>query len=83
MTNSGNDDIILIEKGGEEQVHTDHSEHLAAGNRRSPLYVLSDEDRRYLIMDAISRAQEEVVSIRYNDFMRMVLHDEFNYTNRV
>ena len=42
---------------------------------------LTDEDRRYLIMDAISRAQEAGVSIRYNDFMRRVLHDEFNYTN--
>lgn len=35
---------------------------------------LTDEDRRYLIMDAISRAQEAGVSIRYNDFMRRVLY---------
>lgn len=35
---------------------------------------LTDEDRQYLIMDAISRAQEAGVSIRYNDFMRRVLN---------
>lgn len=36
---------------------------------------LTDEDRQYLIMDAISRAQEAGVSIRYNAFMRRVLYD--------
>lgn len=36
---------------------------------------LTDEDRQYLIMDAIIRAQEAGVSIRYNDFMRRVLYD--------
>lgn len=36
---------------------------------------LTDEDRKYLIMDAISRAQEAGVSIKYNDFMRRVLYD--------
>lgn len=35
---------------------------------------LTDEDRQYLIMDAISRAKEAGVSIRYNDFMRRVLY---------
>lgn len=44
---------------------------------------LTAEDRRYLILDAISRAQEAGVSIKYNDFMRRVLYDEFNFTNRV
>ncbi|MDE7280889.1 MAG: hypothetical protein K2N36_04010, partial [Ruminiclostridium sp.] len=42
---------------------------------------LTDEDRQYLIMDAISRAQEAGVPIRYNDFMRRVLYDQFNYSN--
>lgn len=36
---------------------------------------LTDEDRRYLIMDAVSRAREAGVSIKYNDFMRRVLYD--------
>lgn len=42
---------------------------------------LTTEDRQYLIMDAISRAREAGVSIKYNDFMRRVLYDEFNFTN--
>jgi hypothetical protein len=35
---------------------------------------LSDEDRRYLIMDAQERAREAGVSIKLNDYMRRVLH---------
>ena len=35
---------------------------------------LTDEDRAYLILDAIERAHEAGVSIRYNDFMRRVLY---------
>ncbi len=35
---------------------------------------LSDEDRRYLIMDALERAKEAGVSINYNDFIRRVLY---------
>jgi hypothetical protein len=35
---------------------------------------LSAEDRMYLIMDAIERAKEAGVSIRYNTFMRRCLH---------
>lgn len=35
---------------------------------------LTDEDRAYLILDAIERAREAGVSIRYNDFMRRVLY---------
>lgn len=42
---------------------------------------LTDEDRRYLIMDAVSRAREAGVSIKYNEFMRRVLYDQYNYTN--
>lgn len=35
---------------------------------------LSDEDRRYLILDALERAKEKGVSIKYNDFIRGVLY---------
>lgn len=35
---------------------------------------LTDEDRRYLVLDAIERAREAGVSITYNDFMRRVLY---------
>ena len=35
---------------------------------------LSDEDRRYLILDALERAKDAGVSIRYNDFIRSVLY---------
>lgn len=35
---------------------------------------LSDYDRMYLILDAIERAKEAGVSIKYNDFMRGVLY---------
>lgn len=35
---------------------------------------LSDEDRAYLILDAIERAHEAGVTIKYNDFMRRVLY---------
>lgn len=35
---------------------------------------LSDEDRRYFILDAVERANEAGVSIRYNDFMRRVVY---------
>jgi hypothetical protein len=35
---------------------------------------LNYEDRRYLILDALERAKEAGVSIKYNDFIRMVLN---------
>ena len=35
---------------------------------------LSDEDRRYLILDAIERAKEAGVSIRYNEVMRRFVY---------
>ena len=35
---------------------------------------LSDDDRRYLILDALERAKEANMSINYNDFIRRVLH---------
>lgn len=35
---------------------------------------LTDEDRMYLILDAIERAHEAGVSIRYNSFIRRVLY---------
>ena len=35
---------------------------------------LSDEDRRYLILDALERAKEKGISIRHNDFIREVLY---------
>ena len=35
---------------------------------------LTDEDRRYLVLDAIERAKEMGVTIKYNDFMRRVLY---------
>ena len=42
---------------------------------------LSDTDRQYLILDAIERAKEAGVTIRYNDFMRRILYgDQFNYS---
>lgn len=39
---------------------------------------LSDDDRRYLILDAIERAKEAGINIRYNDFIRRVLYDKEN-----
>ena len=39
---------------------------------------LTDEDRAYLVMDAITRASDAGISIRYNDFMRGVLHGDDN-----
>ncbi|MCL1994795.1 MAG: hypothetical protein FWG63_01155 [Defluviitaleaceae bacterium] len=35
---------------------------------------LSDEDRRYLILDAIERAKEAGFSIRYNEVMRRLVY---------
>lgn len=35
---------------------------------------LTDDDRRYLILDAIERAKEAGINIRYNDFIRRVLY---------
>ncbi|MCM1579583.1 MAG: hypothetical protein NC078_12380 [Ruminococcus sp.] len=35
---------------------------------------LSDDDRRYLILDAIERAKEAGVTIKYNVFIRSVLY---------
>lgn len=35
---------------------------------------LSDEDRRYLILDALERAKEQGISVRYNDFIRRILY---------
>ena len=32
------------------------------------------EDRRYFILDALERAREKGVSIKYNDFIREVLY---------
>lgn len=37
---------------------------------------LSDEDRLYLILDAVERAKEAGVSIRYNAFMRRCLYGD-------
>lgn len=39
---------------------------------------LTDEDRRYLILDAIERAKEAGINIRYNDFIRRVLYGKEN-----
>ncbi|MCL2015032.1 MAG: hypothetical protein FWG68_02160 [Defluviitaleaceae bacterium] len=35
---------------------------------------LSNEDRQHLILDAVERARENGVSIRYNDFMRRIVY---------
>lgn len=35
---------------------------------------LSDEDRRYLILDALERAKEQGISIRHNNFIRRILY---------
>ena len=40
---------------------------------------LTDEDRYLLIMDALSRAQEAGITIKYNDFIRRVLYGKANY----
>ena len=37
-------------------------------------YNLSDEDRRYLVLDALERAKEAGVTIVYNEFIRRVLY---------
>lgn len=39
---------------------------------------LTDEDRRYLILDAIERAKEAGINIQYNDFIRRVLYGKEN-----
>lgn len=36
---------------------------------------LSDEDRRYLILDALERAKESGVSIKYNNYIRRMLYE--------
>lgn len=35
---------------------------------------LTDEDRIYLLLDAIERAKEAGVTIKYNDFMRRIIY---------
>ncbi len=35
---------------------------------------LSDDDRRYLILDALERAKEQGISIRHNNFIRRILY---------
>jgi len=35
---------------------------------------LSNEDRRFLVLDAVERSKEAGISIRYNDYIRRVLH---------
>lgn len=35
---------------------------------------LTDEDRRYLILDALERAKEHGVTIRYNDYIRRIIY---------
>lgn len=35
---------------------------------------LTDEDRRYLVLDALERAKEAGVSIQHNDFIRRLLY---------
>ena len=35
---------------------------------------LSDEDRRYLILDALERAKESGITIKYNEFIRRTLY---------
>ena len=35
---------------------------------------LSDMDRTYLILDALERAKESGISVKYNDFIRRVLY---------
>ena len=37
---------------------------------------LNDNDRRYLILDAVERAKEAGVTITYNDFMRRIVYGE-------
>ena len=35
---------------------------------------LSDEDRRYLVLDALERAKESGITIKNNDFIRRILY---------
>ena len=35
---------------------------------------LTDEDRKYLVLDAIERAKEEGISMKNNDFIRRILY---------
>ena len=37
---------------------------------------LTDEDRRYLILDALERAKEAGVTITYNNFMRRIIYGD-------
>lgn len=39
---------------------------------------LSDEDRRFLILDALERARERGVSVKYNSFIRRILYGREN-----
>jgi len=35
---------------------------------------LTDKDKQYLVLDALERANEAGVKIRYNDFIRRILY---------
>lgn len=63
MTNADEHDIMKADEGRVEQMHTDYCEHLAAGNRRSPFYILSDEDIAAIKQDiaAIEADEKEFV----------------------
>ena len=60
------DDIHLI--GAEESIISFNSEYVRGTCYRP------QEDRYYLILDALERAREAFISIKYNDFIRRALH---------
>lgn len=55
LTNRNERGIMRLDERRVEQVRTDYCEHLASGNRRSPFYVLSDED--------IAAVKQEIAAI--------------------
>ena len=64
------DDAFLLKMANREWVDEFRASYMAARNAPQ----LSDEDRRYLMLDALERAKEANASVKHNDFIRMVLH---------
>ena len=66
VANSGNSGII--------KTRDLSSRNLPNGLRTAQNHNLTDEDRYYLILDALERAKESGVTIKSNSFIRSVLY---------
>ena len=65
----GNDELLLV-LARREWADEFRASYMAA--KYAP--GLTQEDRYYLILDALERAREAFISIKYNDFIRRALH---------